>query len=255
MTLVLSILSNEYTLMLADTKRTVLGPGEMSFGDTLISIPKGEFRVLDGYPWVQKVFFTDNLNEAIAYSGERESSDPVFPGFTKSVGYQLDEELFDEFRRKANLQQFPTLTEVNYPGQQVIHVYEIQKKTIVAKLSYTPMFLTWHYYNSKINKLTWVGIGSGEDHLSSFLSKSPFSEQWEELRGQICLEKIDEIIQFFCGLFYEISLIQNDVNCKVSSWFKPKNESQWVNYGYHVMNQAMVWIHNKNEVASSSPLL
>lgn len=229
MTLIVSILSPQYALVMSDNKSIIQGPAQFNRMDgSTVSLDVEEHFVVEDDPRLEKVFLSNNRQDAFAHSGTRDGEDPFFISLRALNGPQADEAIFDKVKESTRFAELPFLLPGKYPGQGWVHVYKANNFFLASILSSDPATLTRKTYRSGGRKLVWVAAGSGEKHVQDILSNPSFQETWNALCQKTELTEIESIMTFWSQIFLKVSARQYDVNKTTSFWLLTQDSSEWI---------------------------
>jgi hypothetical protein len=232
MTVVASILSPEYAIILSDTRSTINGPAVVPLPEaptriylgatssaewhSPLIVAAGEQVTIDGLvAGLDKVKFLPGQSEALAYSGTRSLGTPFLGLDGLKHGLDADRIIAEHFAGLAALDDVVELPSGSYPTQDAIHVFHANGRFLTAIFGASPVHLTRRYVRSRKGELVHAAIGAGATHLERVLSEHA---GWQRLRTATSAEHMLEVIEVFGSVLAKTCELEWTVNNVISCW-------------------------------------
>jgi hypothetical protein len=232
MTVVASVLSPEYAVILSDTRNIISGPAlvplpeaptRIHLGATTLTewqdpliVDPGEQVTIDGLvAGLDKVKFLSGQSEALAYSGTRSIGTPYLGLDGLRHGLDADRIIAEHFAGLAALDGVVELPSGSYPTHDAIHVFHANGRFLTAVFGASPVHLTRRYIRSRKGELVHAAIGAGATHIERLLSEH---SEWQRLRTATGTEHMLEVIGVFGAVLARTCELEWTVNNVISCW-------------------------------------
>ncbi len=238
MTLVVALLSHEYTAVFADTRLKLAGPAKVPLQGMPLATDSAyrtddegcaildageELQVDDYHPSLSKVQFLGTPPvEAIAFAGTRDGNHLMLGVDGKCLGFEADEQIAHHFAEKAKLHEVTEIPCGLYDACEGLHIYHAGGRSIAAKFEASPFYLCRRYFRSNPEQLIYSAIGSGASHVAKAVHED--DSVWRMVRHRKGIAQLNELIQYWVGIFHWVSQKQLDVNPKVCVWVRKRDE-------------------------------
>lgn len=234
MTFAVAILSPEYALAMADFRTIFPGPNAVPMPDgTIRTLAEDEQVVADADIRLDKVKFHPDLREAFSFSGSSNLSEPYLGFESPLSGFDADEHLARRFEKLADFRGLTALPRGEMDTSAALHIFREDGQFLATRVYAGPAIFTRHTYRNFLDKLRWIGIGSGDNHATEALRQGPLADEWAALLQRPSIGDVDNTILFWGKLFALASTHEYNVNSIVSSWVRFAESERWERRGIH----------------------
>lgn len=239
MTFAVAILSPEYALVMADFRSILPGPNTVPMPDgSICTLAEDEQIVVDSDIRLDKITFHPDLREAFSFAGSYSLSEPYLGFETPLAGFDADEHLARRFEKLAAFRGLTALPRGEMDTSAALHIFREDDQFLATRVYAGPAIFTRHTYRHFLDRLRWIGIGSGDNHVTEALRQGPLADEWAALSQRTSIASIDDIILFWGKLFALASTREYDVNSVVSSWIRTAESERWGRRGIHRFDAA-----------------
>jgi hypothetical protein len=232
MTVVASVLSPEYAIILSDTRSIITGPAlvplpeapaRIYLGATMsadwpnpLIVAPGEQVTIDGLvAGLDKVKFISGQSDALAYSGTRSIGTPFLGLDGHRHSLDADRIIAEHFAGLAALDGVVELPSGSYPTHDAIHLFHANGRFLTAVFGASPVHLTRRYIRSRKGELIHAAIGAGTTHIERLLSEHA---EWQRLRTATGTEHMLEVIGVVGSVLARTCELEWTVNNVISCW-------------------------------------